>query len=373
MIPQAGFFKSSEVFKQLNEEAVKTKAERDKDVKKWTTFLQKPNRPIPQPKNQNNQIQSEPYRINIVKQPKPKCDPNRPASPFVISQEEPKRIDEKLLIEDTIYANVETTPCIAEVPLTSDTNDLPVDIADSEVPDLEPCTEEELIAYKLIVEQQNQILSEQNEAILVEENNQKVENEDRAIEAIENLESQSIVPSSKPNNPEDEILEQRLVEVQNQLAALSSLPSTIQATLESVSRQLAELMPAFRIRTSIDISGCMNDESNLKLTENIDIEKGTQTEESKNNIQSASNIDVSQQTQTAEIDVSIKETGDIHMEITKAIDTNGNGIEIQNGNNEIESVDEIALSTDEHLMKMKTEKTFMQQESEWIKIREKVR
>lgn len=42
--------KDSEVLKALNDELTKTKAEKKKDERKWTTFLQKPDRPQPQAK-----------------------------------------------------------------------------------------------------------------------------------------------------------------------------------------------------------------------------------------------------------------------------------------------------------------------------------
>lgn len=47
---------------------------------------------------------------------------------------------------------------------------------------------------------------------------------------------------------EDTVLEKQLQEVQRQLLALSTLPSTIQATLDSVTKQLAELLPAFKLQ-----------------------------------------------------------------------------------------------------------------------------
>lgn len=51
------------------------------------------------------------------------------------------------------------------------------------------------------------------------------------------------------NKTEEELaLEKQLQEVQRQLLALSTLPSTIQATLDSVTKQLAELLPAFKLQ-----------------------------------------------------------------------------------------------------------------------------
>lgn len=60
---------SSDVLRTLNEEATKTKAEKDKENRKWTTFLQKPDRPIPKSKQQ---IEAErraanAYKVTIVR------------------------------------------------------------------------------------------------------------------------------------------------------------------------------------------------------------------------------------------------------------------------------------------------------------------
>lgn len=74
MIPTAGVFKQSEVFKTLNSELVQ--AEEDK---KWTTFMQKPSRPPPKTREERLREQYPPaerYQVRIVKQPKPKIAPD---------------------------------------------------------------------------------------------------------------------------------------------------------------------------------------------------------------------------------------------------------------------------------------------------------
>lgn len=60
---------SSDVLRTLNEEATKTKAEKERDVQKWTTFLQKPNRPIPKSRAQieAEQRAANAYKVKIVK------------------------------------------------------------------------------------------------------------------------------------------------------------------------------------------------------------------------------------------------------------------------------------------------------------------
>lgn len=83
IFPKPGVCMSSEVLKELNVEAIKTKQDKDKEVKKWTTFLQKPNRPIPKSKQQ---LEAEARAANAYK-PKiviPSRSPSpRPKSPEV--------------------------------------------------------------------------------------------------------------------------------------------------------------------------------------------------------------------------------------------------------------------------------------------------
>lgn len=54
----------------------------------------------------------------------------------------------------------------------------------------------------------------------------------------------------REKSEEELALERQLADVQRQLAALSSLPSTIQSTLDAVTKQLATLLPAFQLQTA---------------------------------------------------------------------------------------------------------------------------
>lgn len=78
MMPKSGVFKRSEVFQVLNDEQLKTQAECEKENQRWTTFLQKPNRPVP---SASNSIAPNTYKPMIVKQPKPKCAPDYRVTP----------------------------------------------------------------------------------------------------------------------------------------------------------------------------------------------------------------------------------------------------------------------------------------------------
>lgn len=202
----------SEVFKHLNEEAMKTKADKDQETKKWTTFLQKPNRPIPKSKfdlEREHKVANG-YKIKICKQPKPKCDPNRPPSPVQVVEPEPEP---------------ETEPIIELVPGPEPqyVEYLNEEIEDSDLPSLEgnePTVE--------VVEVQEDVVEE-----------------DLPTEDV--VEPTDDATVNAPVKTEEEILiEKQLADVQRQLLALSSLPFTIQATLDAVTKQLAELMPALK-------------------------------------------------------------------------------------------------------------------------------
>lgn len=346
IIPKSGLFKSSEVFKQLNEEAIKTKADKDKEVKKWTTFLQKPNRPIPKLKNQ---VYVEPYRVKIVKQPKPLCDPNRVRTPPPPVEAVPVSVVVSNETECTV--NTETKSNIEH---GGDANVENCDLADSEVPDLEECNASELNAC---VEQQ---IIENKEKETATENNEGSENEKTENKESETVEATSPAKETVPSGEETQ-LEKQLLDVQNQLAALSNLPSTIQTMLESVSRQLNEIMPAFKLRTSIDISSSINEDSTLQINEKIDFEKETNTDEL--HVDNSNTIT----TETTDSESQIKDSEDVRVEVC-ANESNGNAVECAPAAKQTDtklSNDDIARETEEQIVKMKTERVFQLQEEDW--------
>lgn len=341
IIPKSGLFKSSEVFKQLNEEAIKTKADKDKEVKKWTTFLQKPNRPIPKSKDQ---VQHEPYRVKIVKQPKPMCDPNRVRTPPAV-EAVPAIVTNEL-------ERIENSEALINVENKGDASAEEDGVADSEVPDLEACD---------VVDAN------------VCEHTELVENNENGADVSEQADTAKGSEAGELTSPADEVaasnedtqLEKQLLDVQNQLAALSSLPSTIQTLLESVSRQLNEILPAFKLRTSIDISGSINDDSTLQISEKIDFEKETNTDEL--HVEKTNENGEITSTDITDTDSQIKESGDVSVEacthVTEAnADESASDIK-QNGTKL--SVDDIARETEEQIVKMKTERVFQMQEEDW--------
>lgn len=209
-MPKSGLFKSSEVFKHLNAEAVKTKEEKDKETKRWTTFLQKPDRPVPKSKAQEELERREAlrYRIKICKQPKPKCDPNRSPTPPI--QLEPER---------------EATPePVIEI-----------------VPGPEPQYVEYLNEPDIVIET-SEVITDISEDIR-ETIPQEKESNTIEIQSVE---------LSVAKTDEELLIEKQLSDVQKQLLALSTLPLTIQATLDAVTKQLAELMPALKHQQTVE-------------------------------------------------------------------------------------------------------------------------
>uniref|UniRef100_A0A182PZL3 PDZ domain-containing protein n=1 Tax=Anopheles farauti TaxID=69004 RepID=A0A182PZL3_9DIPT len=191
MIPKAGVFKQSEVFKTLNSELVQS----DEEDKKWTTFLQRPQRPPPKTPEERKLERNPPterYQVRIVKQPKPKIAPDYkpPKSPEPEPEPEPipmydEYLNERQEVEvETIKTLVEE-PIEAGVPQTGDGDD-----------------------------------------------------------------TQAAATSPSEEEPSEEFREQ-LQNVQKQLEALSALPNTIQATIAALTEQLAVLAAPKRKSKSI--------------------------------------------------------------------------------------------------------------------------
>lgn len=191
MIPKAGVFKQSEVFKTLNSELVQS----EEEDKKWTTFLQKPQRPppkTPEERKLERHPPTERYQVRIVKQPKPKIAPDYkpPKSPEPEPEPEPipmydEYLNERQEVEvETIKTLVEESVVLGE-PKTGD---------DSAEP--------------------------------------------------------AATTSPSEEEPTEEFREQ-LQNVQKQLEALSALPNTIQATIAALTEQLAVLAAPKRKSKSI--------------------------------------------------------------------------------------------------------------------------
>lgn len=243
---------------------MKSRAEKEKEQRRWTTFLQKPNRPIPKTKDDLVREALVPYRVKIVKQPKPRCDPKRAPTPPAPTVNEQPQTQTQLTngtcnglnhveIENQINP-IENGAVngVSENHVEQVDEELP---GDDDVPDLEQCDKSDQPDTGIAEEQ----ASLTNGAVEVTENH-KV---DQNIEARE----KEIQLNDEIKSLDDILLERQLAEVQQQLVALSTLPHTIQATLDAVTKQISEILPNFKLRTSFSISANITDESKIKNTD----------------------------------------------------------------------------------------------------------
>lgn len=260
MIPTAGVFKQSEVFKTLNSELVQT--EDEEGDKKWTTFMQKPSRPPPKTREEKERETcpaSERYQVRIVKQPKPKVAPDYkpPKSPEPEPEPEPVPFYDEYLNERT-EAEVETIKTLEAEPVMVD----PAAAAtgnegnDPDNPFQDPSS-----------------------------------NPDSASPAVSSMAYSSpattIAGSPAAESSEDETSEEfreQLQNVQKQLEALSSLPNTIQLTIAALTEQLAALAQPKRKSKSVtprpaEVSAAEVTEIVPEVAETFEVSAFTKTED----------------------------------------------------------------------------------------------
>uniref|UniRef100_A0A182ILV2 PDZ domain-containing protein n=1 Tax=Anopheles atroparvus TaxID=41427 RepID=A0A182ILV2_ANOAO len=225
MIPTAGVFKQSEVFKTLNSELVQS----EEEDKKWTTFLQKPQRPPPKTPDQRQQERNPPterYQVRIVKQPKPKIAPDYkpPKSPEPEPEPEPIPMYDEYLTERQ-EVEVETIKTFVEEETT-------VEPGNTENPGSRTSSPRSLCSDR----GQCCVEAEQTNA-------------NGTFHAGEG-DGQPGPVSPSEEEPSEEFREQ-LQNVQKQLEALSALPNTIQATIAALTEQLAFLAAPKRKSKSV--------------------------------------------------------------------------------------------------------------------------
>lgn len=229
IIPATEHIKNSEVLSQLNKEALQTKAEMDKEVRKWSTFLRKPDRPIPIRKTvEDIKRETNSYKVHIVKQPKPKVDPNRtptpPPTPDAFEQaiaeiSEKQEPHEDSSRPDTSLSNQ------TDVKTDIEEDSLRLDTTDAEDGEEKSIND-----------------SESNENKQGEGETEQTNNDETSAE--HNNQTQVEIIEETVQKTEKEIyLEKQLKEVQNQLMALSNLPFTIQAALNEVTLKLSSIVP----------------------------------------------------------------------------------------------------------------------------------
>nr|XP_037869883.1 titin isoform X3 [Bombyx mori] len=245
--PMIDSLKDSEVLKVLNEEEERKALEKKKkEEKRWTTFLQKPKRPVPGTRLghpghvEETEADVEPYRVKIVKQPKPKVAPDykpedfdtgplpweqravvdaslppvEPEEPILIPEEAPEFVEAVDPLPETEVPDLEETGIPLPEPVVEDAPS-PIVPVEELPPEAEPSEE-------LVLDQE-----EETEKIAVDMEENRI-----AEELMRNV--QNLVD---PNAP----LEKQLVQMRAQLAALAQLPCVIQQTLEQVTKQLIQV------------------------------------------------------------------------------------------------------------------------------------
>ncbi|XP_044266674.1 calponin homology domain-containing protein DDB_G0272472-like isoform X2 [Tribolium madens] len=166
------------------------------EERKWSTFLQKPKNPKPVVKKQEDAPKGEPYRVIITKQKKKTQDKNKMNETKVDTKEEVVEKNEEL-------ENVALESNVAAV---------------------------QEISVRAEVTEEGEIRIEDKES---EENS----------DAEKDVSTESNNKEQAEKNAElEKVLEEKLAEVQKQLQALAQLPSTIQSTIDAVTKQLATIV-----------------------------------------------------------------------------------------------------------------------------------
>ncbi|XP_040152619.1 proteoglycan 4 isoform X3 [Anopheles arabiensis] len=235
MIPKAGVFKQSEVFKTLNSELVQS----EEEDKKWTTFLQKPSRPPPKTPEERKLERNPPterYQVRIVKQPKPKIAPDYkpPKSPEPEPEPEPIPMYDEYLNERQ-EVEVETIKTLVEEPVVPSEPMAGNHHLEHPVGPCCPCP---------------YACPGDNVGCCGEEELETNTNANGTSTAGEGEAQQPGAPNPTEEEPSEEFREQ-LQNVQKQLEALSALPNTIQATIAALTEQLAVLAAPKRKSKSI--------------------------------------------------------------------------------------------------------------------------
>nr|XP_053622281.1 titin-like isoform X5 [Plodia interpunctella] len=295
--------KDSEVLKALNEELLKkSKEEKKKNEKKWTTFLQKPKRAVPKVKFgyhayvvQEEQIVEAPYKVKIVKQPKPKIAPDYKPESFDTG---PLPWEERALNEPPPPPVEAEDPILVpeEVPEFLEAVD---PLPESEVPDLEdtgiplppPKSEEERVepVPEPVEESHEEPQQEKEPEHPVEENKQEMENRlaEELVSSVQNM--------VDPNAP----IEQQLEQMRAQLRALARLPGLVQRALCALSDQLGHAQESVSIQASQQTSAPVEETRQCVLvTEVTDDDEPTISEETGEVVQKEQNEEIEEVNET---------------------------------------------------------------------------
>ncbi|XP_034482226.1 titin homolog isoform X2 [Drosophila innubila] len=241
IFPKPGVCMTSDVLRSLNEEVTKTKLEKEKENRKWSTFLQRPDRPVPKSKQQ---LEAElraanAYKVKIVKSAPRDKSPMPETKPAPKEATPPPPTESKE--QEAAVEELQVKPVEEEEPLPTD----------SEVPNLVQLPDNGSGSQDMPEDAETEVETETDGEQLEKADASKEEQRQEAEGEGESEEVAAAEPNevaTPPKTDEELALEKQLSDVQKQLAALSSLPSTIQSTLDAVTKQLAELLPTFKLQ-----------------------------------------------------------------------------------------------------------------------------
>ncbi|XP_063975127.1 titin-like [Diachasmimorpha longicaudata] len=238
--PRAPLLRESKVLEELQKIAVE-EPPRVQELKHQTTFLQKPERPIPKKKDDNNENQSEGYKVVIKKQPK-KSVTEKLAQRGLLKTPEP------------CNKNQSSEPAITPEPL-------------------EMSRPESSASGPRIVEIPIEVEGRPSSKASSHPRSDGPSGDEKCSSRCESYREQTPEPEPEPESkPEPQApifdkekvkalvsteinLEKQLESVQNQLLALKQLPSEIENHLRIVSEQLHKIM---------ELSGVQNSESSSR-------------------------------------------------------------------------------------------------------------
>lgn len=198
------------MFKHLNAEAIKTKTELEQEkAQRWTTFLQKPDRPIPKSKAE-------------------------------LEYERRKEIEHRIRLDMMFKKEQAAEEAAAHVdePTTNGAADADADgpCCDGIHCGTPPCEECDASAAP----DETPASTDDNAEANADADDEGVDN---ATSDDREATPEVLEPPPPPKTAEELLVEKKLSDIQQQLLALSALPVTIQATLDAVSRQLTDLLP----------------------------------------------------------------------------------------------------------------------------------
>ncbi|XP_014224415.1 FK506-binding protein 5-like isoform X2 [Trichogramma pretiosum] len=244
--PRAPLLKESKVFAELQQEANTDPVEIQKQNALSSTFLQRPDRPVPKPRLNSvseSEAEVEPYRVVIKKQPKKSVTEKLLKKGLIDSSRLSQTPEPTPPAEQAEEANNSTTPEPKQQAAVSETES-------------RPQSQAEIIEIIDSVETAGEEKGETQES--TEQSEPKIE------EPVEEEVDKSVtqVLLRRPSNPEVDVevavtmdrdkikelvtteisLERQLENVQSQLMALKQLPSEIERHLKVVSEQLHKIM-----------------------------------------------------------------------------------------------------------------------------------